>query len=84
MFAKLRNIFEQKHIIDGKSFCRPIIFQQFTHELKASIWLWLVSVIMPIVHGYLYWERNLYADFGMEVYYVPGYRQWLKKIPQAA
>ena len=42
---------------------------------------------MPIVHGYLYWERNLYADFGMEVYYVyyvPGYRQWLKKIPQAA
>jgi len=43
-----------------------------------------VNVIMPIVHGYLYWERNLYADFGMEVYYVPGYRQWLKKIPQAA
>ena len=56
-------------------------------EFKASIWLWLVSVIMPIVHGYLYWERNLYADFGMEVYYVyyvPGYRQWLKKIPRAA
>ena len=24
-------------------------------EFKASIWLWLVSVIMPIVHGYLYW-----------------------------
>ena len=39
-------------------------------EFKASIWLWLVSVIMPIVHGYLYWERGLYADFGMEVYYV--------------
>ena len=39
-------------------------------EFKASIWLWLVSIIMPIVHGYLYWERGLYADFGMEVYYV--------------
>ena len=39
-------------------------------EFKASIWLWLVSVIMPIVHGYLYWERGLYADFGMEIYYV--------------
>lgn len=39
-------------------------------EFRASIWLWLVSVIMPIVHGYLYWERGLYADFGMEVYYV--------------
>lgn len=39
-------------------------------EYKASIWLWLASVVMPIVHGYLYWERGLYADFGMEVYYV--------------
>ena len=49
-------------------------------EFKASIWLWLVSVIMPIVHGYLYWERGLYADFGMEVYYVLaavyGYAVW--------
>jgi len=39
-------------------------------EYKASIWLWLAGVIMPIVHGYLYWERGLYADFGMEIYYV--------------
>ena len=49
-------------------------------EFKASIWLWLVSVVMPIVHGYLYWERGLYADFGMEVYYVLaavyGYAMW--------
>ena len=49
-------------------------------EFKASIWLWLVSVIMPIVHGYLYWERGLYADCGMEVYYVLaavyGYAMW--------
>ncbi|MBQ3961300.1 MAG: nicotinamide mononucleotide transporter, partial [Muribaculaceae bacterium] len=39
-------------------------------EFKASIWLWLVSVIMPIVHGYTYFARGLYADFGMEAYYV--------------
>ena len=49
-------------------------------EFKASIWLWLVSVVMPIVHGYLYWARGLYADFGMEVYYVLaaiyGYAMW--------
>ena len=49
-------------------------------EFKASIWLWLVSVIMPVVHGYLYWARGLYADFGMEVYYVLaavyGYAMW--------
>jgi len=49
-------------------------------EFKASIWLWLAGIIMPIVHGYLYWERGLYADFGMEVYYVLaaiyGYAVW--------
>ena len=49
-------------------------------EFKASIWLWLVSVIMPIVHGYLFWDRGLYADFGMEIYYVLaaiyGYAMW--------
>ena len=49
-------------------------------EFKASIWLWLVSMIMPIVHGYLYWDRGLYADFGMQVYYVLaaiyGYAVW--------
>ena len=49
-------------------------------EFKASIWLWLVSIIMPIVHCYLYWARGLYADFGMEVYYVLaavyGYAMW--------
>ena len=39
-------------------------------EFKANIWLWVVGVIMPIVHGYLYFARGLYADFGMEIYYV--------------
>lgn len=39
-------------------------------EYRASMWLWLVGVIMPIVNGWLYYERGLYADFGMEVYYV--------------
>ena len=52
-------------------------------EYKASIWLWAVSVIMPIVHGYLYYARGLYADFGMEIYYVLaaiyGYALWVMK-----
>lgn len=49
-------------------------------EYKANIWLWLVSIIMPIVHGYLYYARGLYADFGMNIYYVViaiyGYAVW--------
>lgn len=49
-------------------------------EYRASIWLWAVSIIMPIVHGLLYYNKGLYADFGMEFYYVAaaiyGYACW--------
>ena len=49
-------------------------------EYKANIWLWAVSVIMPAVHAYLYFEKGLYADFGMEFYYIAmavyGYACW--------
>ncbi|MCH4156732.1 MAG: nicotinamide riboside transporter PnuC [Muribaculaceae bacterium] len=39
-------------------------------EYKANIWLWAVGIVMPMVHGYLYFSKGLYADSGMEVYYV--------------
>lgn len=49
-------------------------------EYRANIWLWAVSVIMPAVHAYLYYEKGLYADFGMEFYYIAmaiyGYACW--------
>ena len=31
-------------------------------EYKANIWLWVVGLIMPIVHGTLYFRSGLYAD----------------------
>ena len=49
-------------------------------EYKASIWLWLASVIMPAVDMVLYYKAGLYADFGMAIYYclagVYGYVAW--------
>ena len=39
-------------------------------EYKANIWLWVVGLIMPIVHGALYFRQGLYADFSMEIYYI--------------
>ena len=30
-------------------------------EYKASIWLWLTSVLMPIVYSFVYYEAKLYA-----------------------
>lgn len=49
-------------------------------EFKANIWLWLVSIIMPLIDTVLYFEAGLYADFGMAIYYalaaVYGYATW--------
>ena len=39
-------------------------------EYKANIWLWVVGLIMPVVHGALYFRQGLYADFSMELYYI--------------
>ncbi len=39
-------------------------------EYKASIWLWLASIVMPAVDLFLYYKAGLYADFGMAIYYV--------------
>ena len=39
-------------------------------EYKVNIYLWVVGLIMPIVHGYLYFEKGLYADVGMNAYYI--------------
>ncbi|WP_077197393.1 nicotinamide riboside transporter PnuC [Prevotella ihumii] len=49
-------------------------------EYKASIWLWLTGIIMPAVYTVVYYEAGLYADFGMQIYYilaaVYGYLYW--------
>ena len=49
-------------------------------EYRASIWLWLASIIMPAIDMVLYFKAGLYADFGMAIYYclagVYGYMSW--------
>jgi nicotinamide mononucleotide transporter len=38
-------------------------------EYRASIWLWLVGVVMPALDIVLYWKHGLYGDSGMACYY---------------
>ncbi|MBE6253972.1 MAG: nicotinamide mononucleotide transporter [Prevotella sp.] len=38
-------------------------------EYRASIWLWSVGIIMPILDIFLYWQHGLYGDAGMACYY---------------
>lgn len=39
-------------------------------EYRANIFLWLVGLLMPVVHGVLYWQSGLYADAAMNGYYI--------------
>jgi len=52
-------------------------------EYKASIWLWLASIVMPAIDMVLYYKAGLYADFGMAIYYclaaVYGWMAWKYK-----
>ncbi|MGP1435010.1 MAG: nicotinamide riboside transporter PnuC [Phocaeicola sp.] len=39
-------------------------------EYKASIWLWVAGIIMPTIYIFVYYKAGLYADFGINVYYL--------------
>jgi nicotinamide mononucleotide transporter len=39
-------------------------------EYKASIYLWLAGVIMPAIYILVYYDTGLYADAGINVYYL--------------
>ena len=49
-------------------------------EFRASIALWFVGIVMPILNVWLYWKHGLYGDAGMDVYYalaaIYGYVVW--------
>ena len=51
-------------------------------EYRASIWLWAVAFLMQSLGIVLYYQKGLYADCGMEFYYlamtVYGYWQWIR------
>ena len=47
-------------------------------EYRADIRLWIVGLVMPVVHGTLYYKAGLYADCSMQAYYVlAGLYGWL-------
>ena len=51
-------------------------------EYRASIWLWAVGLAMQTLGIILYYQKGLYADCGMEFYYlamtVYGWWNWRK------
>lgn len=51
-------------------------------EYRASAWLWFVGFLMQTLGIVLYYQKGLYADCGMEFYYlsmtVYGYWKWVR------
>jgi nicotinamide mononucleotide transporter len=51
-------------------------------EYKASVWMWAVGFVMQVLGIILYYQKGLYADCGMEFYYlvmtVYGYWRWIR------
>ena len=39
-------------------------------EYRASIYLWIAGVIMPAIYIFIYYDAGLYADFGINIYYL--------------
>lgn len=39
-------------------------------EYRASIYLWLACIVMPAIYLVVYYQAGLYADFGINVYYL--------------
>ena len=39
-------------------------------EYRASIYLWIASIVMPAIYLYIYYNAGLYADFGINIYYL--------------
>ncbi len=51
-------------------------------EYRASVWMWAVGFVMQALGIVLYYQKGLYADCGMEFYYlamtVYGYWRWVR------
>ena len=51
-------------------------------EYKASVWMWVVGFLMQSLGIVLYYQKGLYADCGMEFYYlvmtVYGFVAWMR------
>ena len=52
-------------------------------EFRASIHLWAVGAIMPIVYAIVYFQADLYAQGGIQLYYVAaalyGWGRWRRR-----
>lgn len=51
-------------------------------ELRASMWLWPVGIVLPLLYIYVSWHDQVYGNVLVNIYYIIaciwGWREWLK------
>ena len=71
--------FISAHWLDITTTILGLLYIMF--EYRASVWLWFVGFLMQALGIVLYYQKGLYADCGMEFYYlsmtVYGYWKWV-------
>lgn len=40
------------------------------YEYRADMRVWIAGIIMPAISLFVYWNAGLYADFGINIYYL--------------
>lgn len=67
------------HFLEILGFITGIVY--LILEYRASVWLWPITIIMPLISLVVYFNAGLYADFGINIYYaliaIYGWWAWL-------
>lgn len=54
------------------------------YEYHANPKVWIAGLVMPLISMFVYFRKGLYADFGMNIYYllmaIYGYLAWTGKL----
>lgn len=62
-------------------FCVGILYLWWEYHANPKVWL--ASVIMPMISMWIYFSKGLYADFGINIYYlviaIYGFWNWTRK-----
>lgn len=62
-------------------FCVGILYLWWEYHADSKVWL--ASVVMPMISMWIYFSKGLYADFGINIYYlviaVYGFWNWTRK-----
>ncbi|MDE6222938.1 MAG: nicotinamide riboside transporter PnuC [Muribaculaceae bacterium] len=52
-------------------------------EYKADAKMWIASIVMPCISMWIYFQKGIYADFAINIYYILiafyGYWNWTKR-----